>query len=179
MAVVTGNLNINAAFNQTVSSGVVASYSVPASLSMSPSFSNGTGSGAVDLCYAKQLSLAGSATTLDLTSLADLSGATVSFARVRLIIIQNLATTAGYTVTVGAAASNQWTGFLGTATSTVVLQPNVGATAAQSIFMGLDLYSTGATTGAYVDSTHKSLKLDPGANTISVNILIVGGSAAS
>lgn len=179
MAVVSGTLNINASFNQTVSSGVISTQSLPAALTFNCSFSNGTGTGAVDLCYAKQLILAGSATTLDLTSLADLSGATVSFARVRLLMIQNLATTAGYTVTVGAAASNQFTGFLGTTTSTVILQPNVGATSNQSVHTFLDPYSTGASTGAYVDSTHKSLKLDPGANTISVNVLILGCSAAS
>ena len=179
MAVVTGNLNINAAFSQTVSSGVIGSYSVPANLQLSQQFANGTGSGQVDLCYAAKLSLAGSATTLDLTSITDVSGATVNFARVRLIVVQNLATTAGYTVTVGAAATNAWTGFLGTTTSTLVLQPNVGATANQSLWLAIDSFSTGASTGAYVDSTHKSLKLDPGANTISVNVLILGCSAAS
>lgn len=179
MAVVSGTLNIAASFAQTVSSGVITAQSLPASLNFNLTFANGTGTGAVDLCYAKQLSLAGTATTLDLTSLADLSGATVNFARVRLFMVQNLATTAGHTVTVGSAASNQWTGYLGTTTSTVVLQPNVGATSNQSVFTFLDPYSTGAATGAYVDGTHKSLKLDPGANTISVNVLILGCSAAS
>lgn len=179
MAVVSGPLNIGANFTQTITSGVITSQYIPANINWNYTFTNGTGTGAVDLCYAKQLSLAGTATTLDLTSLADLGGSTVSFARVRLFVVQNLATTAAYTVTVGAAASNQWTGFLGTTTSTVVLQPNVGATANQSLLLFLDPYSTGATTGAYVDGTHKSLKLDPGANTISVNVLILGCSAAS
>lgn len=179
MATIQGTLNFNAAFNQIVSSGVVSTQNIPASLGINWTPTSGTGTGAVDLCYAKQLSLAGSATTLDLTSVTDLSGASVSFARVRLIVVQNLATTAGYTVTIGAAASNQWTGFLGTTTSTLVLQPNVGATTNHSAFVATDIYSTGSSTGAYVDSTHKSLKLDPGANTISVNVFILGCSAAS
>lgn len=179
MATVSGPLSMRADITQSVSSGVISTQALLASFGLSVNLSNGTGSGAVDLVYAKQLSLAGSATTLDLTSLTDLSGASISFARVRVLIVQNLATTAAYTLTLGAAASNQWTGFLGTATSTAVIQPNVGATSNYSSHVFLDLYSTGASTGAYVDGTHKSFKLDPGANTFSANVLILGCSAAS
>lgn len=179
MAVVSGVLNVAASFAQTVSSGVVTPQTIPANINFNLSFGNGTSAGNVDLIYARQLSLAGTATTLDLTSLTDLSGASINFARVRLVMIQNLATTAGYIVTVGAAAATQWTGYLGTTASTVILQPNVGATSNQNVFTFLDAYSVGASTGAYVDSTHKSLKLDPGANTIAVNILLLGCSAVS
>lgn len=179
MANVSGTLNLGANFSQQISSGVIADYSIPANLALNLTLGNGTSAGKVDLCYAKKLNLAGSATTLDLSSIADVSGATVNFARVRLLIVQNLATTAGYTVTLGSAASNQWTGFLGTSTSTVIVPPNVGATANQSLFLFTDLYSVGASTGAYVDGTHKSFKIDPGANTLDINLLILGCSAAS
>lgn len=179
MAVVTGTVNLNAAFNEVISSGVITSQNIPANLLQTLSYTNGTGSGQVDLIYAKQLSLAGSATTLDLTSVTDLSGTSISFARVRELWIQNLATTAAYTVTVGAAATNQFVGFLGTTTSTCIIPTNVGATGNYAVVRFCDPYTTGASTGAYVDSTHKNLKLDPGANTISVNVLIIGCSAAS
>jgi hypothetical protein len=179
MATLSTTLNLNIGTSQTASSGLIVPQTLSAAIAYTGlQLTNGTGSGAVDLVYAKALSLAGSATTLDLTSVTDLSGASISFARVRVLVIQNLATTAAYTVTVGNAASNIFTGFIAS-TGTVVIQPNVGATSNYSSHVFTDLYSTGASTGAYVDSTHKNLKLDPGANTISVNVLILGCSAAS
>lgn len=175
MAVVSGSVTLNAGFTQVVSSGVVTTQNLAVSVPQNLTYANGTGAGQVDLIYAKQLSLAGSATTLDLTALTDLSGASINFARVRELIIQNLATTSTYTVTVGAAASNAWTGILGTTTSTLIIPPSAG----NGLFRFSDYSSTGASTGAVVSGTSKSLKLDPGANTISINIVILGCSATS
>lgn len=177
---VSGNVVLTAQFNEVITSGVITQLNLPANISQNFTYTNGTAAGMVDYIYAKSLSLAGSATTLDLTSLTDLNGGSVNFARVRELVIVNLATTAGYTVTVGAAGSNAWsTGPLGTSTSTSILMPSVGQTTALSTLRWSDPFSTGASTGGYVDSTHKNLKLDPGANTISVYVLIAGCSAVS
>lgn len=176
----SGNSNCNFGFSEIITTGVINSLKLDAAINQNIAYGNGTAAGMIDLLYGKVLSLAGSATTLDLTSLTDLNGAAINFARVRELIIVNQAVTAAFTVTVGAAASNAWsTGPLGTSTSTSILQPSVGQTVGLSMLRWSDPFTTGATTGGYVDSTHKALKLDPGANTISVAIIIAGCSAVS
>ncbi len=180
---VGGSLNLQAQFTETITSGVISTLQLPANINQNITYTNGTAAGMVDYIYAKTLSLAGSATTLDLQSLTDLNGGAIVFTRIRELLIVNLAVTAAYTVTVGAASATQWTtGPLGTTTATSILQPSVGQTAPAtngSMMRYSDPWSVGASTGAYVDASHKSLKLDPGANTISVYVLLVGCSAVS
>lgn len=170
MAVVSGTAQLSANFTQTVSSGVVSSQNLAATLSSTTSYANGTAANQVDLIYAKQLSLAGTPTTLDLTALTDLSGASVNMARVRYLDIQVVDTTSGHNVTIGDATSNAWTAFWG-ATGTDIVY-------AGSRRVWNDPTSTGAGVGAVTSGTSKALKLDPGAATITVNIVILGCSAA-
>lgn len=176
---VTGSTTLNLNFAEIVTSGVVSTLNLPATINQTVAYGNGTSTGNVDYIYAKQLSLAGSATTLDLTSLTDLNGGSVNFARVREVVVVNLATTAAYTVTIGPGASNPWTTGPIAVVGGVVLQPSVGQTTGNSTFRASDPWSVGATTGWYVDGTHKTLKLDPGANTISVYVVLVGCSATT
>ena len=177
---VSGSVGLVSGFTEVISTGVISNLNLPANLNLQYTYGNGTSAGNVDLIYAKSLSLAAAATTLDLTSLTDLNGGAVNFARIREMQIVNLATTAAYTLTIGAAASNQWTtGPLGTATATAILQPSVGQTTGSCMLHWCDPFTTGASTGGYVDSTHKLLKLDPGSNTLSCYVLLVGCSAVS
>jgi hypothetical protein len=172
MAVVTGTAQLVAGFNQTVSSGLITTQTLPASISLTTQYTNGTGAGAIDLIYAKQIALVASTPqTLDLTSLADLSGATVSFARIRELVIQVVTTTPGDNVTVGDAAATAFAAFWGaTGTDTVY---------AGSIRYFTDPTSIGSGVGAVVTSTSKSLKLDPGSNNVTINLLIAGCTAVS
>lgn len=171
MAVVTGTAQLSVGFNQTVTSGLINTQTLPASISATSQYTNGTGASMVDLVYAKQLTLlASTPQTLDLTSLTDLSGATVNFARIRELVIQVVTTTSGYTVTVGAAAANPWAALWGT-TGTMVIP-------AGSIFR-VSEPNLLSTAGLVTSGTSKNLKLDPGANQVVINLMIVGGSAAS
>jgi len=177
-------VNLSASYSQTAPTSAIQPYDIPASLSVQYAFLQGTASNSIDLLYAATLSLAGTATNLDLTSLTDPAGGSINFARVRHIMIANLATTAGYTLTIGAASSNAWTGLLGTSTSTIVLPPGIAAVsgtspARPSVFVAGDPLSSGASGGFIVGASSKVLKLDPGANTFSVSVLIVGTSATS
>ena len=115
----------------------------------------------VSRSWSSDLSLAGSATTLDLTSLTGPRG-TETFATIVGLYVYNLTTTAGYAVTVGNAASNAWTGPLG------------GTTPTLTVPAGSRLVLENNDTAWTVDGTHKSLKLDPGANTVSVRVVILG-----
>lgn len=172
MAVIGGTSTVSGGFNESVTSGVITTQTLPASIALTTQYKNGTGAGAVDTIYAKQITfVASTPQTLDLTSLTDLGGASISFARVRELIIQVVSTTAGWNLTLGNAASNAFSAFWGaTGTHTVM---------AGSILYITDPNTVGSSVGAYIDSTHKNLKLDPGSNAVVANILIVGCSAQS
>lgn len=172
MGVVKGSTQLAAVFNELISTGVITPQNIPASLPLTTQYANGTGAAEVDTIYAKQLSLVASTPqTLDLTSLTDLAGNSINFARVRELIVQVVDTTLGHDVILGDAASNAFSAFW-------------GATGTETVYAGSyshksDPNSTGSGHGAVVDSTHKSLKIDPGSNSVVVNILIVGCSAVS
>ncbi len=175
----TGTVNTNYSFTEAISTGLVTANNLAATISRNITYGNGTASGQIDMLYAKKLVLNATPTTLDLTALTDLNGDALNFARIREMIIQNLATTAAYVVTVGGAGASAWLGFFGTSTSTLFLPTNVGATGNYSTLQLSDPYTVGATTGAYVGASSKYLKLDPGANVINVNVILAGCSAAS
>jgi hypothetical protein len=166
--VVTGSVNMTASFAEVATGGITSNL-LSQVISKINTYTNGTGSNQVDTIYAATLSLAATPTTIDLSTLTDPSGASINFARVREFIVQNTDAAAGHDVTLTQGASNG-----------VTFLPATGGIPARysSIVRISDPVSTGATNGNYVDSTHKTLKLDPGANTIQVLILIVGGSAA-
>ena len=127
MAVVAGTATVTSGFNQTVSSGVVTTQTIPASVSLTTQYANGTGAGKVDLIHARQLTLAGSATTLDLTALTDLSGAAANFARVRELVVQVVTATGGFDLTLGNAASNAWAAFWGATAFAWIIAVVIGA----------------------------------------------------
>jgi hypothetical protein len=176
---VTGTSNLISSFTETSPAGLILTQQLTTAISQLIQYGNGTSAGNVDYVYGKTLTLAGSATTLDLTSLTDLFGGSINFARVRFFAVQNLSTTAAQTVTISGGTSNPWTTGPWGASSTIILQPSPTQNAGVSRVVFEDPYVTGATTGWYTSGTSKTVKLDPGANTISVNVLIAGCSVTS
>lgn len=168
--VITGNCSMNLAFTESVNSGVIVPYSIPATVSANLSYANGTASNQVDTIYSKQITLSATTTTLNLTTLTDPAGNSINFARVREFIVVNTSSTAGYDVKVEAGASNGWSPL---PPSTSPLYARYSGSLRIS-----DPVSTGTGNGNVVTSTSNTITLDPGANTITVNVLIVGGSAA-
>jgi hypothetical protein len=169
-AVTSGTVQHKPSLAQTFTGTEVGDYAIPAEITnLSRNYTNGTGAGAIDLLYNKKISLAASAQTLDLTALTDPRGGTINLARVREFILCN---TGAFPVTVGAAAATQWIGMLGTIASTIVI-PAGGA------HNFADPTSVGGSVGAVVTGSSKSLKLDPGANTVAIQLIIAGCSATS
>ena len=129
-------------------------------------FADGTADSQCDKAWSDQATIANSGTTTyDLTALFDAFGVALAFAKIRAIIIENLSTT--QTLTVGNAASNAFSAFLGGDTETIKILPN-----SQFIL-------TGVNTGMAVSGSHKSLKIANGSagDAANVNIWIVGTSA--
>lgn len=170
--VVTGQVTFNASFAESVTTGAVVNYQIPATVSANLTYTNGTASNQVDTIYARQISLAATTTTLDLTSLTDPAGNSINFARVRELIVQNLSATAGRDVKIYAGASNGWAPLPASSDTNYLYARYSG------VFRLSDPVSTGSGNGNVVSGTSKTIVLDPGSNTISVNVIIVGGSAA-
>lgn len=176
MATVQGNISVTETFRQTTTSafgGGQVSYG--ATQQRQAGISSGGTAGAADqadVIYTDQITLTASTPqTLDLTALTGgMEPGTKTFARVRLITITNLNTTDANKVTVGPGASNGWSA-PGGSTWQLYAFPS---TANSQIPLVIGAPNT---TGMVVDSTHKTLKLDPGAATQIVDIKIVGCSA--
>ncbi len=86
-------------------------------------FANGTGSGKADRIFRDQRTLANGANeNLALAGvLTDPFGTTLTFAKVKVILIENLSTT--QTLTIGGAASFALVNWVGTATDTIKIPP--------------------------------------------------------
>lgn len=168
---VTGSTRITSAAALVQSTGPLANQPVPIDNTINASFAAGTAADLVDLAYAATLSFTASTPQdLDLTSLTNIFGAAVNFARVRSILIKPLGTTNGALLTLSPHATNGWTNFL-------------GASSALKLHMATSTNEAGCclvapnTTGWAVSGTNKVLTLTPSAHAFDVDIEIKGCSA--
>ena len=167
---VTGTVTFTATFVETDNNGLNSNGLTQQINPGVLAYANGTASNQVDTLYAAKVTLAGAPTTINLTTLTDPAGNTANFARVREFIVYNPASTAGYDVKVEAGATNGWS----------ALPPSTSPLTCR--YLGTvrisDPTSTGTGNGNVVTSTSNTITLDPGANTVTIYILIAGGSAA-
>ena len=133
-------------------------------------YSTGTGANQADRIWHDQRTIAASGTDdLDLAGvLVDVFGATVTFARIRAIVVQ---AASGNTnnVVIGAAASNQFATWVGAATHTVNVRPG-------GLFT---LAATDATSYAVTAGTGDLLRIaNSGAGTsVTYDVVLIGASA--
>ena len=141
-------------------------------LELAVSLASGTLAGQADKIYADAFSIAASGNTdLDLvgTSLIGPDGATVSFARVKALIVAADAANTN-NVVVGAAATNPWIGFLG-ATHTLTLRPGALAMMAAGA-ADLAAYATVASTGDLLRLANSGA-----GSAVTGKIVLIGASA--
>ncbi len=121
----------------------------------------GSIAGQVSKVYSSQLTInTASATTLDLTSLTDALGASVSFGKLRGVKITNTSAVAGEDITVGGGSNA-----IIPAASPLVASVSLDATFAQNF----------GTVGLTVDSTHKNLLIAAAAGSaVSVIVTLIG-----
>lgn len=137
------------------------------SIDKGDSLTDGTGAvDTADLMWSDTRTLATTSESLDLAgSLTNVFGATVTFARIKAILIHNKSTTVGQTVTVGGAASNAFPLFADT-TDKYVIGPN-------GLFF---VWEPSAAAKAVTASTGDLLKIETSAS-ITYDIVIIGASA--
>jgi hypothetical protein len=170
VATVTGSAGPTINFTQVSAVGIGSSVNLPILSAFKSQFR--VSGGNLDQCdtiYAKTLNfVASTPQTLDLTTLTDVVGNAISFARVRLIAFRVHATTDGWMLLVGDSVTNEWDGLCSAGATVKVYS----STAINDAFV---LFQMPNTTGAAVSPTTKTLKLDPGANALGlVDVIIVG-----
>lgn len=183
MATVGGSLNLNMQAFQSLTS-LPVTQNLTQAIQPTLSWTSGTAASSYDLLHAKTYALAAATQTIDLTAIVDLSGATVNMARVRAILAVNLSTTSGRDLVIDTTGSNGFKGFGGASGSKRTVYASLGntSTGAAAVWnydLCLDAYSVGAGVGAVTSGTSKNIVLDPGSNSFSVWIFILGCSAVS
>lgn len=184
-AVVTSNVTITLTGNQSQSTGTIGSTSGGASLSVNPKISvvdsliNSNTTGvvkAVDQLYQNQVNFVASTPQtfhFGNASLKDPFGNTITMARIRLLAIQVIDTTAGHDLQAYASASNGIT-WLPAAAAPNLIRANFGL-----VILAYDPNSTGGGNGNVISNTTDGITLNPGSNAIAgVNILCIGESVA-
>jgi hypothetical protein len=139
--------------------------------SFSDSLATGTGADQADRLYVGSHTIAASGTLdLDLAgSLADVFGATLTFARVKAVLVTFQSDNTGSEVGVGAAASNQFYGFFNAATD----QEKVHSS---GCFFKWRADATGWAVTAGTGDLLRVTNLD-GTNAAKINVAIIGASA--
>lgn len=124
--------------------------------------SDGTGSNQAQKHYHKAHTItASSSVTIDLTAAADERGVTHDFDKVKWMLIRLRDPATGKTVTVGNAATNQFSAWISAATTTESVS-------------GI-MYRDNPIDGWTVDATHKDLKIaNPYASDVIVDVSIGG-----
>lgn len=145
---------------QTAGNGPRVSVRLPRNVS-SLRFASGTGNLQINELFYKAVSFSGTTPqTFDLTAISD-GYRTIAFSKVKLLLLLSQTTSYTDTLTVGNAASNQWT-------------PDwSGSTVTQVITGPSPLLWCHAGAGWTVDGTHKSLKITPSASQ-TVDFVVAG-----
>lgn len=122
-ATLNGNISVQMNFAYSGSTDL-QQLQAPLQRSVAIALANGTGSGQANMLWSDERSLtSGANESLDLAgSLTDAFGTTITFATVKAIIVE-VPSTNTVNLTLGAAASAQFVGPLGSATDTVSVRP--------------------------------------------------------
>jgi hypothetical protein len=172
---INGQVSTIFALQEQIATGVLQTINYPLPITNTVNYptaaGGGTAAGQLDTIYAAQLTLAGTTIALNLhTGLIDPAGNAISFARVREFVVQVVTATAGYSVEVYAGASDGWP-FLPPVANPLTAQPNGGMVILR------DSQSSGSGVGNVVTATTGNIVLNPGSNTVVVNVIIAGCSA--
>lgn len=164
----TTTAGLQITYNHVVTGGTL--LNTPAdvyTLVMDLTWQSGTVINTADLVWASSRSLTATSETLTFSggSLTDAFGTALTFVKIKLIAIRNLATTAGFNLVIGNALHPLPLFSAGTATMT--LGPDARFILAQPSLAGIAV-GAGAT---------DSIKVDAGANTVAYQILVIGTDA--
>lgn len=173
---VTGSISINTSTNQDISNvpGLAPIISTQQNLKFVFGTS-GTGVDSVDRKHTRSYTIAASTPlVLDLKTLLAVDGSAVAFTKVKSITIVNKNTNDAHVLLMGYATttSNAWVSLLSNPG-----QITIGPSTIANPLGGIYAQTSPNVSGWAVGASNKLLQLDPGANTINVDVEICGTSA--
>ena len=194
---VSGSVNLNESFSETITAGVITPQNLPASMSQNLNYSYASTGASLttDTLWAKAAQFGGGGAgaggtvahycTIPLTSLSDLAGNAITFQRVRELVIQNSLSYPIYLYGGNSSGGSAVPWLPGTASGSSALQiPGYGSASANSVYWPTfricdpvtSAVSSGAQLGYFVSTAtpYFTLYNGAGASTDSVNIMIAG-----
>jgi hypothetical protein len=167
----SGSVNVNLNLKLTIPAGTAGHISeedFADIISQSNVYQNGTAANAIDIYMSSALSLAGAPTTLDLYAVTDIAGNARVPLRCRELWAMVPDLTLTHIVNVAPGAANGWT-----SAPTTIIYPGGAWYRLVS-----DPISVGAA-GAVIATGNKTIKFDPGALTVAMQLIGLFCSAAS
>lgn len=157
---VTAGLTVRLKTQETLTLGIEIGQ-VPGDLNLALTFANGTGANAINQRWTKTRTATAAPDTWTLSAITDDLGRSIPFAKVRLVIIQNLGVA---DLKVGNAASHPWAAPFGSTTS--MLRVPAG---------GFIIIAAPTAAGLAVGSgTSDQIMIDPGAATVDYQMVFLG-----
>jgi hypothetical protein len=166
MSVPSGSINLNCQLSVQVpaAGNNLSAYTVPVSPSSQAAYAAGTAANQVNKVATVGGSAAASPVSIDLTSVVCVDGST-GFAHVRELIIFNDDTNDPHVLKLDMTVSNAFTNGYDTITA-----GKIDIAAGEAFRRSKPI----GTNGWVVDSTHKIVDIDPGANTVPYRVVIAG-----
>lgn len=162
---VSGTISVAIDALETSTTNTIGPAKDNVNTSVSIAWTDGSGASQANKQWSKTATLTATSATFDLTSLTGTFG-TVTFTKIKGLILINTSTTDGAMLTVGNAASNVWAAPFGGSTQTVKVGPG-----SCLVLSAMTAQSTGAWT---VDASNKNLKIDAGSATITYKLVLIG-----
>lgn len=157
------NLSSNLAFAVQAGGNILNNYTVPIQPTHQTNYGPGTGPNQINKGAQQGGIASASPATADLTAIVCVDG-TTGFAHVREFAVYNDATNDSFVLKLDFSVSNAWDPFIeGTAVKIDI--------PAGGVFR---LPKPIGTNGWTVDSTHKAISLDPGANNVPYRLVVAG-----
>lgn len=159
------SMQVSLDYGETISSGLISSIPVNATYSKSFALTDGTGSGKAQKVATQSLEIdISSPLTVDLTAAAGgVTGGTVNFSKVKLLIVENTHATGN--LEVGGAGSNAFSAFVKDPSDIVLVKLGESKTLVMSA------------AGETVDGTHKNLLITSTADNCTGKLVIIGEGA--
>lgn len=162
---VSGQIQPNLSFSQLVTSGFLNGQSLAIGLNTLAKFVAGTAADSIDGLYAHTFTfVASTMQTMDVSTLTDIFGVSITAARARFIAIRVNGVVDGSSLTITPDATNGWAAF----TTSLKLLPSSSANPAGGFF----ILTAPNTTGYPIDGTHKVLDMTPSAHAFTVDVVI-------
>jgi hypothetical protein len=170
----SGKITTTINFNETLDPSTAERVKRDIDLAISNyALTDGTGAAQANKVWTKRQTLTATSATYDLAALAlpNVAGSgtgspLLAFTKIKLIALYNESTTDGAILYFGNAATNRFSAYTDTSAARLLCMPGIPLILASTLAQASNPWT--------VDATHKDIKIDSGAATITYTLIIAG-----